>query len=360
MITHSRAQAAEGPSFGLPAWLARRPQHHRSAWLWWRGAARAWTLLPLLGVVLVLWLAALGLLLARWSMLAAPVGTLARHPEVLAAVAGVLALSAGLSRRQRLEHEALSGERLWVASLPSAASAPERIALPPLLMAALAALILALGALMQGLGWACVACALAVLLGALAGVLLALRLPRRVLGSAVADRPTLPASLWLGRRSLGTRASLLPLGRWPDGRKQAWSRPKVMAWGSFTILMSLPMPLNQTALGWLALWFAGHHLVTLLLALLATAFPAARWLAPTPLEGWRFAAFLSYRIGFKEALAAWLVTCAAMVVDAALGPSTAALGVLAWLLACAVLAAAACCLAHRPRVRDSLQHPWLG
>lgn len=334
---------------GLPSWLARRPHYHRAAWLWWRGAARLW-FLALAGVLAA---AALGSLLAQWGWLAA----VARHPAALASVSLLCFMSAGVHRRQRLARPV---ERSWVASLPSAASAAERIVLVPLLWCLMLTAVLCLGALLQGLGSAAFAIAAAVLGGGWGGAVSALVLPQRALAGAQAHRPT----VWLNRPLADTRASLLPLGHWPDGLKQTWARPKVLARGSFMILMGLPMTQSQggfarMALGSVAVWFVGHHLVSLLLALLATAFPAARWLAPTPLSGWRFVVFLGYRIWFKEAVAALLIVCGAMALDSRLPTSTAALLVLAWAGACVALGAAACYLAQLKGVLISPLHRWM-
>lgn len=327
---------------GLPAWLARRPQYHRAAWLWWRSAARRWTGLC---VAVLAWLA-LAVLSGRWSVLAA------RHSGVLAILSLLLVLSAVVRRRQGLVREVeIGGQRSWCASLPTAVSAYERITLVPLMITALLAATLCLGAALRGLGCVGFGSAAAVLGGACGGLVLALLVPRRALYTAAPPRRT----LWLNRPLADTRASLLPLGHWPTGRKQLWARPKVLAWGSLVILMSLPMAESQgsfarIALGSVALWFIGHHLLSLLLALLATAFPAARWLAPAPLDGLRFAVFLGLRVWLKEAVAAIVLSCGALALDSRLTVSTAVLLVLAWAAVCVALAAAACQLARWPRV----------
>jgi hypothetical protein len=292
--------------------------------------------------------AALGLLLRRWGVLTAAQS----HPAALAGLSLILLLRTCLHRRQVLQRAV---ERSWVAALPSSASLPERIALVPLALSFGVTAISFLG----DPCWPAFECAAAVQGGACVGVLLAVLLPQRALGSAPQ-----PRTVWLNRPLAGTRASLLPLAHWPVGRKQTWARPQVLALGSFVILMGIPMTESQggfarTAIGTVAVWFVGHHLVTLLLALLRTAFPAARWLAPTPLGGFAFAVFLGYRIWLKEAVAGFLLLCAATVVAPTLSASAGSLIVLAWLAACVVLGVAACHIARLTHVLSSPLHRWM-
>ncbi len=105
-------------------------------------------------------------------------------------------------------------------------------------------------------------------------------------------------------------AALTPLGGWPLAEARFGDRPSLRARSLLLLLLAVPMnePVGRILAG-VFVWLLILHLINLLRALLQSAFPAAWWLAPTPVRAARFAAALSVR-----ALAATALTCAALCV----------------------------------------------
>jgi hypothetical protein len=332
------------PAHELPAWLRRRPQYHLAAWLLWRAGPWRWLLLPTAAAAA----GVLALLPAHYGVAA----TAAAHPAAVFGASLILFLARSIRRRQSL---ALARAHSWVGALPTAASLPEHVCVAPLTVCATITVIAALDGWMEGMGSRMFAACAAFLCGSCAGMLLALLAPQRLLGRP-RDRRVGPS-----RSVAHTRPSVRPLGHWAVALKQAWSRPKVLARGSFVILMGIPMTessagFTRTALAAVAGWFVAHHLVSLLLALLRTAFPAARWLSATPLSACRFTLCLSHRVWIKEAVACFLLVCVAPAAHAQVSTGTTSLLAVNWLTACVLLGVVACVIARYSGMLRSFLH----
>lgn len=330
------------PGPGLPTWLRHRPRYYLLACLSGRAQSPAQRLWRLLIAVTVLWIAALAL---TWS---GGLTQAADHPFVV--FAGSLIVWGVVSLRRRLR--LLQSEVSWISSLPSADSLTERVLAVPLAASGVLAAIVALAGMIEGPG--SLRALIALSCGSGAGMLLALLPPRRTLEGL---RPQAQA-LRLTSLPESIRPSLMPLAHWPLMRQQVWGRPKVLAFGSFVLLMGLPMTTSTSgfarmALGSVAAWFIGHHLLTLLLSLIRTAFAAMHWMFATPLGMWRFTFFLSHRVWLKEGVVSLLLVAAVSVLEPAISAWKTLQWALAWTGLCVLLGITACALARRVKARGA-------
>lgn len=292
------------------AWSTAWPSLH-SAWLMARNVQRRWPVVRFAvpGVLVVL--AALG----RAPAVAGALAAAARAPWRVLTIASLLVMVAIERRRRRLDREA---HRRWLGALPRDLSSLARAAVVPGAVAFVLALWLVLAAALGqwpvwipadllGLG-----AAGGLIGGALAAVLAAAAAWRRrsPAAGARARRRSRYSLSERPRAGWATGAALTPLGGWPLAEARFGDRPSLRARSLLLLLLAVPMnePVGRILAG-VFVWLLILHLINLLRALLQSAFPAAWWLAPTPVRAARFAAALSVR-----ALAATALTCAALCV----------------------------------------------
>ena len=198
-----------------------------------------------------------------------------------------------LSTARRRQRGAIAAATSWLAALPS--GIPVRTEMVAAAVARLAALV-AFAALV----WAVGAIgrpefsrlALAATAGTAVGLLAGWRLPRTGIGApgfhyAIVRR---------ARTSWASAPSLSPLANWPAAQGRIFSRPKKTAPLLLLVMMAIPMGSpGQLALAVAGACMALFSVLTLSVAVVRVAFDAARWLAPTTVGKWRFAAALSWR-----------------------------------------------------------------
>lgn len=158
-----------------------------------------------------------------------------------------------------------------------------------------------------------------------------------------------PRALW--------RAWVWGLGTWPLAHSQVWGRPKVTARQLAFVALGLPMgtPAIQ------ALLVVGSalivsHLLRLLAATARVAFPAARWLAPTPISLVRLTCALIWLALLRQIIVIALLLLLATALPLAVTGAQALSRGAGWLLLSAVLSVAACAVAYARSSPDRAQH----
>jgi hypothetical protein len=151
--------------------------------------------------------------------------------------------------------------------------------------------------------------------GAIAGLLAGWRLPRAGIGApgfhyAIVRRT---------RPRWASAPALTPLGNWPAAQGRIFSRPKRTAPVLLLAMMAIPAG-PHGAPGQVALAVAGacmalFGLLALSAAPVRVASEAARWLAPTIIGRWRFAAALIWRVALTQAMMLAVLILLASVVD---------------------------------------------
>lgn len=212
----------------------------------------------------------------------------------------VFALSAA-RRRQRASIDAATS---WLAALPAGSPVLLRVMLASggwlVASVAFTVLVWVIGGIDR---FAFSRLALSMAAGAVVGFLAGWRLPRAGIGApgfhyAIVRRP---------RARWASAPSLAPLANWPAAQGRIFSRPKKSAPVLLIAMMAIPSGLHG-APGQVALAVAGacvalFSLLSLSKAAVRVAFDAARWLAPTTLERWRFTGALIWRVALTQTAA---------------------------------------------------------
>ncbi len=270
----------------MPRWMAAHP-HLSSRLLAWKNAYRyrrgrtlfdAALIVVGVGVVAVLppTGAILGWLGQNWAV-------------TLVITASIFTLSTA----RRRQHASIAAATSWLASLPTGIPVRRQVAVGTVawlaVLVAFAALVWAVGAIGRS---DFSRLALAATAGAAVGLLAGWRLPRRGIGApgfhyAIVRR---------ARASWASAPSLSPLANWPAAQGRIFSQPKKTAPLLLLVMMAIPMGSpGQLALAVAGVCMALFSVLTLSVAVVRVAFDAARWLAPTTVGKWRFAAALIWR-----------------------------------------------------------------
>lgn len=159
-----------------------------------------------------------------------------------------------------------------------------------------------------------------------------------------------PRALW--------RAGLWGLGTWPIAHGQVWGRPKVTA--RQLAFLALGLPMGTTAIQALLVMGSAlivSHLLRLLAATARVSFPAARWLAPTPIGVVRLTCSVIWLALLRQlvviALLLLFVSALRPTVTAAQARTAGA----SWLLLSLLLSVAACAWAYG-RSSPDRAHPF--
>ena len=185
--------------------------------------------------------------------------------------------------------------------------------------------------------------AFAVAAGAVVGLLAGWRLPRAGIGAPGFHY----ASVRRARARRASAPSLAPLANWPAAQGRIFSRPKKSAPALLLPMLAVPMGTpGQAALAVAGVCMVLFSVSSLTVAAVRVAFDAARWLAPTTVGKWRFAAALIWRATLTQTLAlAVLILLAATIYPhraVAVGLPLAALGLCASWVAALLAASWAC------------------
>jgi hypothetical protein len=144
------------------------------------------------------------------------------------------------------------------------------------------------------------------------------------------------------RSSWSQAPRLEPLSFWAVGQARVYAKPKVAATAMLLVLLGIPMGTRgETAMAIAAGVWVLLYVGALLLAVVRTAFLAARWLAPTTLGYFRLARAVGYRVVLVQIwIWAWIVflTYAAGFLQVMQVESR--LAVLSLLLSCVAIAVA--------------------
>jgi hypothetical protein len=250
-----------------------------------------------------------------------------------------------MRRKQRVSAEA---ESSWLAPLPYRLPISVRLAVPLLIQ------LLVLGALVTGIAvvgpaslqeagtvW------LAVCSGFLVGAGAASLIHSRFRGSQAAGSRR--AFVHKVRESWGRAPKLQPLSYWAIARARALNNPGVSAYTMVVLLLALPLDTTgEVAIAIAAAWMVGIYLILNLAAIVRTAFPAARWLMPTPLTFWRFASTVPARTLLAQAVACAALLVAVAVLNRGGWLPVAFIGAGAWLTVVTGIALLSCAIAFRP------------
>lgn len=236
------------------------------------------------GALLLACLAGAGVALVGFWSVIRPV--LVSH---LLTVSVLLALQASLlaraGRRKWTDHYSTG----WLGTIPASRRAVGgmialRAFLPPLLVFALAALMVWVAERVTQSGDFARTFWLAGTVATLGGGLLGWMLPRPpgemgrdlAMGSLPAARPGMP--------------QLAILSRWPIRQAREWLQPRSLARLLLPAILLLPMDLSANlAAAVVTLWAIALYLAALLRATIRVARDGATWLAPTPIRAYRFA-----------------------------------------------------------------------
>jgi hypothetical protein len=245
----------------------------QSRWLQWRNALRRH---PSIYAALIIVPAAFVWGCSRGAARAL-MQQAAAHWLLTASVFAALCAASVTRARARAQQRQLHS---WLAALPVSNR---------LVVAAVRVPLLALGIILVAVGTAwgagLSAAATALLLSSIAGA--------GALGVGIGwywphrQAPLIPPS-WYTRirrsRQASRHAWVWGLGTWPLARSQVWGRPRITA--RQLALVALAMPLGTPAIQALLAMGAAliaAYLLRMLAATVRVAFPAARWLAPTPI-----------------------------------------------------------------------------
>ncbi|HTT05876.1 MAG TPA: hypothetical protein VMF64_11350 [Steroidobacteraceae bacterium] len=143
------------------------------------------------------------------------------------------------------------------------------------------------------------------------------------------------------------RARIWGLGTWPLACSQVWGRPKITS--RQLAFLALGMPLGTPAIR--ALLVIGSalivsHLLRMLAATARVAFPAARWLAPTPIGVVRLTCALIWLTLLRQAIVLALLVLFVGALPLALTGTQALARGADWLLLSLVISVAACAWAY--------------
>lgn len=158
------------------------------------------------------------------------------------------------------------------------------------------------------------------------------------------------------------RASLWGLGTWPLARSQVYGRPKVTARQLAFLALGIPLgtPVMQALLV-IGSALIVSYLLRLLVATARTAFPAARWLAPTPIGLAGLTAALIWLALLRQIIVIALLLVFASALPLAMTQARAVTQGAMWLLLSLVVSVAACALAYAissPDRASTLASPW--
>jgi hypothetical protein len=296
---------------GLPRWVAVRP-HLACRLLTWRNAYRQSPRRTALSAALIA--GAIGVV-----AIVPPTGPILTWLGTNWAVTFVIATSGfALSTARRRQRAAMEAATSWLASLPVPGPARGRVVIGT---AARLAIIVTLTALMWLFGaigrFAFSRLAFAVAAGAIVGLLAGWRLPRAGIGApgfhyAIVRRT---------RPRWASAPSLVPLANWPAAQGRIFSRPKRTAPLVLIAMMGIPAGLHgapgQVALAVAGACMALFGLLSLSAAAVQVAPEAARWLAPTILDRWRFVASLIWRVALTQAMMLAVLILLAAAVEGA-------------------------------------------
>lgn len=209
-----------------------------------------------------------------------------------------------LSTARRRQHAAIATATSWLTSLPAGSPAWMRVVAGTAgwlaALIAFTALARLLGAIDES-GFSRLAVAAAA--GAAMGLLAGWRLPQAGIGAPGFHH----AVVRRARARWASAPSLSPLANWPAAQGRIFSRPKRTAPVLLLAMMAIPSGLHaapgQVALAVAGFCMALYSVFSLSAAAVRVAFEAARWLAPTAVGKWRFAAALIWRVALTQALA---------------------------------------------------------
>lgn len=143
------------------------------------------------------------------------------------------------------------------------------------------------------------------------------------------------------------RAWVWELGSWPPARSQVWGRPKVSA--RQIAFVALAMPLGTPAIEALLVMGCAlivAYLIRMLAATARVAFPAARWLAPTPIGFVRLTCALVWLALLRELIVIALLLLFVSALPLAVSGTRSLAGGASWLLLSLAISVAACAWAY--------------
>ena len=270
----------------MPRWMAAHP-HLSSRLLAWKNAYRYRRGRTVLAAALIVVAVAVVAVLPPTGPI---LGWLGQNWAVTLVIAASIFT---LSTARRRQHASIAAATSWLAALPTGVPVRRQVAVGAVAwlaaLVAFAALVWAVGAIGRS---DFSRLALAATAGAALGLLAGWRLPRTGIGApgfhyAIVRR---------ARASWASAPSLSPLANWPAAQGRIFSQPKKTAPLLLLVMMAVPMGSpGQLALAVAGVCMALFSVLTLSVAVVRVAFDAARWLAPTTVGKWRFAAALSWR-----------------------------------------------------------------
>lgn len=302
---------------GVPRWAAAHP-YLAGRLLAWRNTWRSRRGRTLLATALVLMAVGIVAIIPPTGPVLGWLGDNWAVTFVIAACAFALSTA---RRRQRASLEVTTS---WLAPLPTGSSLRIRALMGT---AGCLAAVVAFAVLLRVVGvidrFAFPRLALAVVAGAIVGLLAGWRLPRAGIGApgfhyAIVRRT---------RARWASAPALAPLANWPAAQGRVFSRPKKAAPVVLIVMMSIPAGAHG-APGQVALAAAGgcmalYSLLSLSMAAVRVASAAARWLAPTIVGRWRFTVALVWRVALTQAM---MLTVSILLAGAVALPRTLSVG----------------------------------
>ena len=336
-----------------PRWLIRRPQL-LVTWLSWVNLYRRHR---------VLWLVSAALLGALvWVSSTRAFASLIAYcsqdfGQVLLALVALAVSSMSVGRRKA--RIAADRSQSWLTALPVGLSARAQLLVAPLAQLVVLAFVLVACWATTPIPFRSIA---SVWLTVLAGLAVGPFVPWNVLLMYRSrPEPWRRAIVRARRARWATDPRLTPLSYWAVAQGRVNFNPRMIAAAFLPVLLANPMgQVDMKTVTGAASWGLSLYLLSQLAAMLRSVFPAAWWLAPTPLPFARFAVFMSYR-AVLTLVSVWSV--AIFFIAALSNPYVAtragALAVL-WIVAFIAVTLGACKVATAPSsTLGARLHGWL-